>query len=168
MKMNRAVCFKQRGNRFRGFVPAFVLGTGLLIFLCPVFAQAQKSQDCDLDAEVSLNVLLKAAAENNPAIMSAAQTAAASKEMAEAASALPNPTVTFQTMGNIIPPTLMPGDPSSARTYGIEQELPFPGKRGLKGNIASAEAQGQEWNHEVVRRQVISELKQAFYDLYFI
>lgn len=145
-----------------------VLGMGLLMFQCPVFAQPQRSQDCDLDAEISLNELLKRAAENNPAIMSAAQSAAASKEMAEAASALPNPTVTFQTMGNLIPPTLMPGDPSSARTYGIEQELPFPGKRGLKGDIASAEAQGQEWNHEVVRRQVISELKQAFYDLYFV
>jgi outer membrane protein TolC len=134
---------------------------------CPVFAQPQKAES-DLDAEISLNDLLKAAAENNPAIISAAQSAAASRETAAAATALPNPTVKFETMGHLIPPTLMPGDPSSARSYGIEQEIPFPGKLDLKGDAASAEAEAQKWNQEVVRRQVISDLKQAFYDLYFI
>jgi outer membrane protein TolC len=60
----------------------------------------------------------------------------------------------------------MRGDPSSARTYGIEQEIPFPGKRGLKESIASVEAQSGHWNHELVHLKVISELKQAFYELY--
>lgn len=152
---------------FKMLILASVLCAGLLMFFRPVFAQPQRVEN-DLDAEISLKDLLKAAAENNPAIISAAQSAAASREMAAAATALPNPTVTFENMGHLIPPKLMPGDPSSARSYGIEQEIPFPGKRDLKGDVASAEAEAQQWNHEVVRRQVTADLKQAFYDLYFI
>jgi outer membrane protein TolC len=152
---------------FRAFILASILCAGFLMFSFPVVAQPQRAET-DLDAEVTLNDLLKTAAENNPAIRSAAQSAAASRETAAAASALPDPTVKFETMGHLIPPELMPGDPSSVRGYGIEQEIPFPGKLGLKSDAASAEADAQQWNQEVVRRQVISDLKQAFYDLYLI
>ena len=93
---------------------------------------------------------------------------AASKAAVPAAGALPDPTIKFESMGHLIPPTLMKGDPSSARTYGIEQDIPFPGKRGLKENIASAEAKAKDWNHELVHLKVTSELKQAFFDLFLI
>ncbi len=118
--------------------------------------------------EITLEELLKAAAEDNPEIKSAEQSSAATRAGVPAAGALPDPTVKFETMGHLIPPTLMKGDPSSARTYGIEQEIPFPGKRGLKESIASSEAKAQDWNHELVHLNVMSELKQAFFDLYLI
>ncbi len=118
--------------------------------------------------QVTLQEMLKAAAENNPEIKSSTQAAAASKALIPAAGALPDPTLKFETMGHLIPPTLMRGDPSSGRTYGVEQEIPFPGKRGLKENIASVEAQRQNWNHELVQLKVISEMKQAFFDLYLV
>ena len=62
----------------------------------------------------------------------------------------------------------MKGDPASTRAYGIEQEIPFPGKLSLKENIASAEAEGRQWSHDLVHLKVMSELKQAFFDLYLI
>jgi outer membrane protein TolC len=152
---------------FRIFILLSVLCAGLPTLFCPAFAQPQ-SAESDLDPEVSLNDLLRTAGENNPAIKSAAQAAAASRETAAASTFLPNPTVTFENIGSLIPPGLIPGDPSSDRSYGIEQEIPFPGKLNLKGDIASAEADVLHWNHEVVRRQVISDIKQAFFDLYLI
>jgi len=141
-----------------------------LFLLIPghVSSQATGEQGPPETSEISLEELLKAATEHNPEIKSSAQGAAASKAMIPAAGALPDPMVTFEHMGDLIPFRLQAGDPSSARTYGVEQEIPFPGKRGLKENIASAEAQSQQWNHELVRRKVISELKQAFFDLYLI
>lgn len=120
------------------------------------------------EKEITLEELLSVAAEANPEIKAAAYSAAASKAMVPAAGALPEPMVTFETMGKPLPPRLMAGDPSSARTYGVSQEIPFPGKRGLKENIASAEARGQQWNREIVERKVVSELKQGFFDLYFV
>jgi len=132
------------------------------------FSQAAAEQGPPTTKEISLEELLKAAAENNPEIKSAAQTAAASKAAVPAAGTLPDPVAKFETMGHLIPPTLMRGDPSSGRIYSLEQGIPFPGKLGLKESMASAEAQTQQWNHELVHLKVMSELKQAFFDLYLI
>src|SRR5208283_5044287 len=133
-----------------------------------VFSQATGEQVPPETKEITLGELIKAAEESNPEIKSSAQAAAASKAMIPAAGALPDPMVKFENMGNLIPPTLMKGDPSSGRTYGIEQEIPFPGKRGLKENIAAVEAESKQWSHELVHLKVMSELKQAFFDLYLI
>lgn len=120
------------------------------------------------EKEVTLQELVSIAVEQNPEIKSSELTAAASRAIIPAAGALPDPTVTFEHMGDLVPLRLQAGDPSSARTYGIEQEIPFPGKRGLKEKIASAEARGQDWNRELTRRKVVAELKQSFFDLYLI
>lgn len=142
---------------------------GLILVILPgqAFPQPQREGSPSEAGEVTLDELLKAAAESNPELKAAAHSAAASKAMIPAAGALPEPTVTFETMGKLIPPKLMAGDPSSARTYGVEQEIPFPGKRGLKENIASADAESQQFNHQLVHLKTMSELKQAFFELYF-
>ncbi|MCE5334947.1 MAG: TolC family protein [Desulfobacteraceae bacterium] len=136
-------------------------------FSFPVHAQVSVDGPFLDEPTVTLEELLKAAAQN-PAVKSAHYAAAASRAVIPAASALPSPTLTFEQMGKLIPPSLMEGDPSSARTYGVEQEFPFPGKRGLKGNIASTEAESQKFNEQLAHLQVGSEIKQAFYELYFI
>jgi outer membrane protein TolC len=133
-----------------------------------VFSQVTGAQGLPETKEITLEELLKAAADNNPEIKSSTQAAAASKALIPAAGALPDPTLKFESMGHLIPPTLMKGDPSSGRIYGVEQEIPFPGKRGLKESIASVEAQSQNWNHELVYLKVISEMKEAFFELYLI
>lgn len=139
------------------------------IILVPNHSFSQEPMEqASPENEITLKELLRAAAESNPEIKSAEYAAAASKAMVPSAGALPDPMVTFQHMGDLVPFRLQAGDPSSARTYGIEQEFPFPGKLGLKEKMASAEAQGQQWNLELTRRKVVSELKQAFYDLYLI
>jgi outer membrane protein TolC len=117
---------------------------------------------------VTLNELVNAAIERNPAIKAAQRAAEAKRALILPSVTLPDPTITFQTMGDLVPPTLMRGDPSSARTFGVEQELPFPGKLALKGKIAVTEAEAQWWNYEQTRREVIAELKQAYYDLCLI
>ena len=152
----------------QNLIRLFLVGCICMLTPMHVFSQVTGEQGLPETKEITLEELLKAAAENNPEIKSSALTAAASKAMIPAAGALPDPTVKFETMGNLIPPTLMKGDPSSARTYGVEQEIPFPGKRSLKENIASVEAESQQWSHELVHLKVMSELKQGFFDLYLI
>lgn len=115
---------------------------------------------------VTLDELVKTALTNNSAIQGAKQAAEAKHARISPAETLPDPTISFQTMGDFL--TLQAADPSSGRAYTIEQELPFPGKLGLKGKVAAAEAEAEDWNYETTRRQVISDLKVAFYDLYLI
>jgi len=152
----------------QNLIRLFLLWCVCMLTPIHVFSQVTGEQGPLETKEITLEELLKAAGESNPEIKSSAQAAAAYKAMIPAAGALPDPAVKFETMGHLIPPTLMKGDPSSARTYGVEQEIPFPGKRGLKENIASVEAESQQWNHDLVHLKVMSELKQAFFDLYLI
>ncbi len=123
--------------------------------LLPSLVQAE-----DLDHLVQLLL------ENNPAILAARRAIDAKRAMVTSARALPDPTISFQTMGNLLPPTVMAGDPSSARVLTLSQEIPFPGKVNLQGQIASAEADAESWKYEEVRREKVADLKMAYYDLY--
>jgi outer membrane protein TolC len=100
----------------------------------------------------------------SPTIEAADRTAQAKKVRIVSETTLPDPVLSFQNMGDFIPPSLQEGDPSSGRFYGIEQEIPFPGKLGLKGKIAAAETEAEEWNAEEVRRQVVADLKEAYFE----
>ncbi|HYK90862.1 MAG TPA: TolC family protein [Acidobacteriota bacterium] len=113
-----------------------------------------------------LDHLVQLLLEKNPAILAARRSVDARKAMVTSARTLPDPSVTFETMGNLLPPTVMAGDPSSARVLTFSQEIPFPGKLNLLGQIASAEADAEAWKYEEVRRETIAELKMAYYDLY--
>ena len=148
-----------------------------LCFSTPAFADSPKGKGNNpaaISAEepgeqrtITLEQLIQEAGENNPAIKAAQQTVSAKKALVLSAKTLPDPYLTFWHLGGLFPTRLMVGDPSSARTYGIEQEIPFPGKLGLKGQVAAMEAEAEEWNHALTHLQVIAELKQAYYDLYF-
>ena len=150
--------------------------TAVLSYSSPTFADSQKVKgqnsmpinagESGQEKTVTLDELIQEVGQSNPGIKAAQQTASAKKSLISPAKTLPDPNITFWHMGGLFPTRLMVGDPSSARTYGIEQEIPFPGKLGLKGQVASMEAEAEEWNHTLTHRQVIAELKQAYYDLY--
>jgi cobalt-zinc-cadmium efflux system outer membrane protein len=120
------------------------------------------------DEHVRLEDLVREALDRNPAILSARRAVDAKRARVAPEGSLPDPSLSFQTMGNLIPPTLQGGDPSSYRMIGFEQEIPFPGKLALRRKIAIAEAEAQFWDYEQLRRQIIAQLKLAYYDLYFV
>ena len=77
---------------------------------------------------VTLEQLVREAEQNNPAIAASGHNVEAKRALVQPARTLPDPTLGFQHMGDIIPLQLQEGDPSSARTYSVQQEVPFPGK----------------------------------------
>jgi outer membrane protein TolC len=114
----------------------------------------------------NLDSLIRQLLETNPAILAARRAVDARRARVPAARTLPEPSISFETMGDLIPPTLQAGDPSSARVVRFTQEIPFPGKLALAGQIASAEADVELWKYEEVRREVVAELRMAYYDLF--
>ena len=84
------------------------------------------------------------------------------------AKALDEPMLSVGYMGNLTPFTLQTEDPSSSRTLSISQDLPFPGKRSLRGKVASSEADAEWWAFEQTRRNVVAEVKDAYFDLYYL
>ena len=51
--------------------------------------------------------------------------------------------------------------------FGLSQNLPFPGKLALKGEIASRSAEMTEQALRAKERELVAHLKQAYYDLFF-
>jgi len=129
--------------------------TGLVFLLTPVALWAE-----DLDG------MVREMLQKNPAVQAARHAVDSKRAMVTSARTIPDPSVSFETMGNFVPPTLMAGDPSSARVLSFTQEIPFPGKLSLQGQIASSEADAEMWRYEEVRREAVAELKTAYYDLF--
>lgn len=118
-------------------------------------------------SEVTLQQLVGVALAQNPAIKSAAERFQAQRARAPQARSLPDPMVSGGWMGNITPFSVQKGDPSSYRGLTVSQALPFPGKLGLRGKIADREAEAGRWEYEQTERQVVAEVKAAYYAYFY-
>lgn len=114
-----------------------------------------------------LDEVVREALQNNPAIQSALHNSQAERRRVPQAGSLPDPKVSVNWMGNITPFSVQTNDPSSYRGVTAMQELPFPGKRGLKGKIATKEADAAQADYETVHRRLIAEVKTIYYDYWY-
>ncbi len=114
-----------------------------------------------------LNDLVREALEKNPGGEAARRRVEASRRRVPQARSLPDPTLSVGWMGDIKPFGVMRDDPSSYRSVGAMQEIPFPGKLKLRGQIADREAEAAWWEYEAVRRRVLAEVKLAYFDYFY-
>ena len=127
------------------------------------------SNASDLPAAIpALQQLIDQALENNPEIKAMQRRFDAMRARIPQAKALDEPMLSIGYMGNITPFQVQKGDPSSSRTIEISQDLPFPGKRALRGKVASSAADAEWWAFEQTRRNVVAEVKDAYFDLYYL
>jgi cobalt-zinc-cadmium efflux system outer membrane protein len=118
-------------------------------------------------AVVSLQELLSVALAQNPAIKSAAERFLAQRARVPQARSLPDLTVSGTWMGNITPFSVQRGDPSSYRGLTVAEDFPYPGKLKLRGQIADRDAEAARWDHEQTRRQVVADVKEAYYSYFY-
>lgn len=152
----------------------------LLLWSVQVFAQhshsVAASNISDVKAKpaapapVPLNDLITEALERNPEIKAMQRSFDMMRARVPQAKALPEPMLSYGYAGNApLPPfDIQKGDPASARTLSFTQELPFPGKLAIKGKMANVAAEAEWWNYEQVRLNVVAEVKDAYFDLYYL
>jgi outer membrane protein TolC len=126
-------------------------------------AQAQPPEEL-----VSLQELLQEALEKNPGVQGALQRVEALRRRVPQARALPDPQLSAGYMGDIAPFKTQAGDSSSYRQFGVMQEIPYPGKRDLRGKIAEKDVDAETWNLEAVRRRIRAEVALAYYELWAV
>ena len=82
------------------------------------------------------------------------------------AGAPPDPSLSFGYMGGVLRPPYFPSasTPDGFRQFGVSQELPFPGKLGLRSTVAATEADAARWNSEDVRVRLIADLKMSYFE----
>jgi outer membrane protein TolC len=118
----------------------------------------------------SLQDLLDEADRNNPEIQAAHQSWQAANQIPSQVSTLPDPQFTLQQV-NVGSPRPFAGYTNSDFAYfglGISQDLPYPGKLRLKGEIAKRDADVAQQQTETVRRTVLAGVKAAYFQLAYL
>src|ERR1017187_3749890 len=116
---------------------------------------------------LTLDEVISEALANNPGVQSALHTVNAQQHKIPQAKSLADPMVSVGWNGNLAPFSVQEGDPSSYRGISVSQQLPYPGKLKLRGQIAAKDVDAAQWDYEAVRRRVVAEVKAAYYD-YFL
>jgi len=136
----------------------------------PIKAQAaipSQEQAMNSEAATSLDKLLREAERNNPSIRAAKQAWQAATQVPSQVSTLPDPQFQIQQF-SVGSPRPFAGYTNSNFAYiglGVSQDLPYPGKLRLKGEIAKRDADVTEQQYESVRRSVLAEVKAVYFQL---
>ncbi len=131
---------------------------------------AQESVPSHAGAVTPLSDLLAEGEKNNPQIEAARHGFEAAKQVPTEVSTLPDPQFTLQHF-SVGSPRPFAGYTNSEFAYiglGVSQDIPYPGKLRLKGEIAKREADVSQQQIESVRRSVLAELKAAYFQLAYL
>src|SRR6266852_6231610 len=142
----------------------------LLSVVLAAHALAQESPTTHTGAITRLSELLAEAEKNNPQIEAARQGWQAAKQVPTQVSTLPDPQFNLQQV-NVGSPRPFAGYTNSDFAYlgiGISQDIPYPGKWRLKGEIAKREADVSQQQIESVRRAVLAGVKSAYFQLGYL
>lgn len=169
-----------------GLAPGAIrIGISLVLLYCLTLSarlangQAQNPQQQSPEAmgdthptapPTALRDLVDEAEKNNPDLAASFHAWKAGTYAPKQASALPETELTVQQFA-VGSPRPFAGFSNSDFAYigfGGSQELPYPGKRRLRSQVAEREADSLHEQTDAVRRQVIESLKQVYFQLAYI
>ena len=117
---------------------------------------------------LSLDSAVKQALENNPEIKSARARWQAKAKIPTQVSTLQNPTIGVRFKNVSFSEITLGEDPRTDIQGYFVQEIPFPTKLSSKRKIAEQVSESERWKAESVTRRVIAELKQQYFEWYFL
>jgi cobalt-zinc-cadmium efflux system outer membrane protein len=118
----------------------------------------------------SLRELIQEAEQKNPQIAASFHTWQASRNVPKQSSALPETQLSVQQF-SVGSPRPFAGYSNSDFAYigfGASQDIPYPGKRQLRAQVAEHEADSMEAQTDSVRRTVVGNLKMVYFHLAYI
>ncbi len=112
--------------------------------------------------------LIVQALRNNPEVIAAQKNYEAARQRPTQLSSLPDPTLSlgYASVGNPLPGAGLGSKVLSNIGVTASQEIPFPGKLKLEGEMSAKDADGAFQQYQAVRLDVISRLKQAWHSLH--
>jgi outer membrane protein, heavy metal efflux system len=133
-------------------------------------ALAQDAAPSQKQADTQLSELLHEAEHNNPRIQAALHGWHAAQQVPTQVSTLPDPQFQLQQV-SVGSPRPFAGYTNSDFAYvglGVSQDLPYPGKLHLRGEIAQRDADVLQQQFESVRRSVLAEVKTDYFRLAYL
>ncbi len=156
---------------------AFLLSLVLVLYPSPSGAipagpqesNPPKAADQPKEEPIRLDSLVAELLRSNPELQAARKRYEAALTRPAQASALPDPRITAGWVSNgwPYPGAGLGSEATSNIGVQIAQEIPFPGKRALKGGIAQKEADGEAQSVRAAELRLVAQLKGRYYDLLF-
>lgn len=112
--------------------------------------------------QIHLPSLIEELSARSPEIKAARERWEAAKAVVPQVQTLPDPRLQFGYQR--MPMT----DPLQGAIYGFGQEIPFPGKLRLKGEVAQSEVDRLEQEFNATRLRLIAMLKEAYFNLHYV
>jgi cobalt-zinc-cadmium efflux system outer membrane protein len=131
----------------------------IIVFLSPFFSNLEVGAQ-------SLDFLIQEALEKNPKLKAAEKKWEADKAKIPQAGALMDPQFSFGIM-NATADFDFDVEPMTQKQVGIMQQIPFPGKLGLKKKIAGYDALIAQKEYENLKNLILSRVKKTYYDLFY-
>ncbi|HLK50295.1 MAG TPA: TolC family protein [Bryobacteraceae bacterium] len=112
--------------------------------------------------------LVDEALRNNREVLAAQKKYEAARQRPSQAAALPDPTLSlgYASNGGPWPGAGLGTQPTSNIGFAVSQQVPFPGKRQLRGAIAQKEADADFQAYLAVRLRITARLKQAYHEFH--
>lgn len=122
------------------------------------------------EAITSLQDLLNEAEQNSPQIQAARLAWEAAKQVPSQVSTLPDPHFDVQqfSVGSPLPFAGYTNSNFAYIGFGVSQDLPYPGKLRLKGEIATQDAAVVQQQYESVRRSILAGVKSTYFQLAYL
>ncbi|HSM87802.1 MAG TPA: TolC family protein [Candidatus Limnocylindrales bacterium] len=134
----------------------------------PGFGQAQVA-GVEKQPE-SLSRLIEEAQQKNPEVQAALHGQLSARHAQRGAGALPDTQIVVQQF-NVGSPRPFAGYTNNDFAFiglGVAQQIPWPGKRGLRSEIAGREAKSAQARMEAVQRSIVVQLKETYFRLAYL
>lgn len=112
-----------------------------------------------------LSALVSEALVNNPEIQAAQYERDAASQRIAPAQALDDPILEAGVINAPLASSPFSREDMTMKMIGLSQRLPFPGKRGLRKEVAAQDAQSINYGYQETINRVIRDIKTAYFDL---
>ena len=126
---------------------------------CSLWCQTPENTALTLEQCISITL------QQNPLILSSLQQHQASLARISQAKALPQPSINFD---SDLQPKFFNFKDSGESSFGLSQSIEFPGKRHLRGKIASKESNEIMAETDLLKLDLVFHVKEAFYGLLLV
>src|SRR5690348_3577472 len=116
-------------------------------------------------AGAQLDMLVAEALENNPEIRAALREREAAAQRVSPAEALDDPVLEAGVINAPLASSPFNREDMTMKMIGLSQRLPFPGKRGLRKDVAAKDAEAIGYGYQETVNRIIRDLKVAYFDL---
>ena len=149
--------------KVKKILKAFVRLLCLLIIFNPVYASEESFRKI-----ITINDAVSLAVQNNPSLAKMKARYRALREVPPQAGSLPDPTLMFGVMNLPTDTFNIKQEAMTQKQVGVSQAFPFPGKLSLKQEASEYEAIAASHSVEEVRQQIISHVKQSWWQIFFL